>query len=92
VANIIAKPIIVDTPGAGLVFSDKIRVVAVKWVAPDAVPGDLAIIKDAKGIERWKSVAPGANFDTGPQRLEDWWISGFSVPTLDHGKLYVYWV
>lgn len=84
-----ANPIIVDTAGASLVVDRTVTVRGVRWEGATTA-GNEAIIQDAGDREVWKAVADAANFLH--ESALPWKASGgFKVPTLDSGKLYIYY-
>lgn len=78
----------IDTPGADILHPGPFSVRSVDWVAPVASAGHAAVIQDANGKILWEKRANGANFNPH-DRLDTWWNSGWKVPTLDSGTLYV---
>jgi len=87
VAVVIARPIKITPPAPGAVFTDKIRVIAVRWVGTSG-NGDKVEIQDPSGKTLWAYTSDGVN-KTFESRLERWWDNGFNVVTLDSGTLYV---
>ena len=78
----------IDTAGAGMIDTQKLYVKAIRWVAPAAVAGNTVVVQNAASAVLWESVASGANY-TEEAIVEEWWESGFKVPTLAAGVLYV---
>ena len=72
----------------GLITSQRVLLVAVRWVDGTA-PGDTVVIQDGAGRTVWESVAAGTHYgetDTFPApRL----YTGLTVSALDSGRLYV---
>ncbi len=61
---------------------------SIKWVALTANSGDRCVVTDTDDKTIWEDSANGANYNKG-ELLEQWWNSGFKVPTLGNGTLYV---
>lgn len=78
----------IDTAGATLIDSQKLYVKSIRWVAPAAVAGNTAVVQNSASAVLWESVATGANY-TEEAVVEAWWESGFKVPTLAAGILYI---
>lgn len=64
------------------------KVRSIKWVSPSANAGDKCLITDADGFTLWESVANGSNYEV-EAFVERTWKSGFAVPDLDSGILYI---
>lgn len=80
---------VIDTPGAGMIYSQDVFVKSVRWVAPTATKGvTTVVIQGPDSVVRWKSVADDTVANDG-QSIENWWWKGFKVPTLDAGILIV---
>jgi len=60
----------------------------VRWVG-GTTAGHTVVIQDASGRVLWTVVATADNF-TDQSLLETVWETGFKVPTLASGKLYIY--
>ena len=71
-----------------MVAAAMMRVKSVRWVAPSAAAGNAVVIQDANDKILWETIATGANY-TEEAIVENWWMSGFKVPTLASGVLYV---
>ena len=86
-ANIlVGNPLIIDTPGAGVLLTRQLDIQVIRWVG--AAAGALATIQDQNGIEKWAGVAAAANY--AKSNFIDFTIAGLIVPTLGSGKLYLY--
>lgn len=83
---------LVDAADAPLACTtDLVRVNGIRWVGATTA-GHEAIIKDAAGKVKWRSLASGANNveadDIYPNlRGQNW--AGLTVDTLDSGSLYI---
>lgn len=88
--QITGNPIILDTPGGGILTIRRFSVYLVRWVAPAAVAGHQVRIYDSNGREKWASVANGTNYVEADhlQDREDW--QGFDLQVLDTGRLFLY--
>ena len=88
--NLGANPFIIDTPGAGVLYSRVIDVVLIRWISPGAAAGHQVLIQDQNGVNKWETVAPGANYAEADHidLLDPW--NGLIVPTLSSGRLYIY--
>lgn len=82
------NPFIIDTPGAGVIFSQPIRVRGVRWVGATTA-GHLIKITDANDVEKWASEAAGANHTEADTIKEETLWKGLKVPTMQSGKLYI---
>ena len=84
------SPLIIDAAGPGVLLTGKIDPYLIRWVSPSAAAGHLCVVQDGSGMEKWASVANGANYveadHLGPESV---WM-GLIVPTLSSGKLYIY--
>lgn len=81
-------PVKITSPGAGMVRTETLFVKKVRWVG--ATTGGHAVeIQDSASNTLWASTAAGANY-VESDWIEEPWESGFKVPTLDSGTLYVY--
>jgi len=86
--NVTNDPIIVDTPGAGVLVSDPIRVKGIRWVGATTA-GHQAIVTDKNDNLKWKSVASGANnVESDFAEREKLW-NGLKVTTLQSGELHI---
>lgn len=81
----------VDTAASDTVDANDVRVSGIRWVTDSAgVAGDIAEIQDVgTSAVVWHSTnTVGAQYvDTDNAKRR--WPSGFKVPTLTHGKLYI---
>jgi hypothetical protein len=82
------NPIIIDTPGAGVLLTQALDIMMIKWVSASGVAGHLAVVQDKNGVVKWKSVCNGANYSESD--FIDCDSSGLIVPTLGSGELYIY--
>jgi hypothetical protein len=64
------------------------KVRSIKWVSVSANAGDRVQITDGAGFVLWESVASGSNYEV-ETFVERTWKSGFAVPDLDSGTLYI---
>jgi hypothetical protein len=87
--DVTRSPLILDTAGSTIYNPGGIAVKRVRWESVSASAGDTVVIQDAGGRVLWESIAPGSNF-TDSDLLETIWPTGFKVPTLASGKLYIY--
>lgn len=86
-ANLMAQnPWVVDTAGAGLIATGRVRPFTIRWVGATTA-GHKCVVKDAAGEVKWEDVASGANYVTEGRIEIDW--NGVAVTTLDSGKLYI---
>lgn len=65
----------------------RVFIKSIRWVAPSAAGGNLAVVTDGDGDIIWKSDAPAAHF-TDSDLLEIW-SDGLIVPTLATGELFI---
>lgn len=87
-ANVISNPIVIDTPGSGLIYNGEVKVQAFRWISASAVAGHGAIVKDRNDITKWESVASGPNYED-VDHLE-FSFNGLKVTALGSGVLYIY--
>jgi hypothetical protein len=81
-------PLIIDTPGAGVLITQPIRVKGIRWVGATTA-GHQAVIQDQDGKLKWKSIAAGANnIESDFAEREKLW-NGLKVPTLQSGELHI---
>jgi hypothetical protein len=78
----------IDTPGSGILHSGPFRAKSVRWVSASAQSDDECLITDINDKVIWHSRASGANHKD-ESVLDGWWNSGFKVPTLTSGTLYI---
>lgn len=83
--NLSNSPIIIDTPGAGVLIPDLIRVKGIRWVG--STTGHTAIITDASDNVKWESIATGPVEADLIEDKNPW--RGLKVPTLQSGRLYI---
>ena len=85
------RPIVVPAADAGatVIYDKAIKVSTIHWVSAAAGVGDVAEIQAPDGNVLWSAIAPGPFFDSGLQEIDHWWNTGFKVPTLDSGTLYI---
>jgi len=86
--NLAQRPFIIDTPGAGVLLTQPIRVKGIRWVGATTA-GHLVIVQDQNGNEKWKSVAPGSNHVESDYVNDEKLWNGLKVPTLGSGVLYI---
>lgn len=87
--DLTSNPWIIDTAGAGVISSERLRVKGVRW-AEATTAAHVAEIQDKNGKVKWRSVASGVNYvesDLIESLGGDW--DGIKVPTLGSGKLYI---
>jgi len=82
------SPFIIDTPGAGVIFAQAIRVRGIRWVG-GTTAGHLVSVTDSNDIEKWASEAAGANHVEADDIYDEKLWQGLKVPTLQSGKLYI---
>ncbi len=87
-ANIFNNPIVLDTPGGGVIYTQEIKVQCFRWVSPAAAAGHGVILQDKSGHLIWESVASGPNYED-VDHLE-FSFFGLNLVTLNSGKLYIY--
>lgn len=80
----------IDTAGAGMVTSDAMYVKSIRLVADAGAAGNRAIVQDTNSKVLWGTVVTGADY-TEEAVIENWWMTGFKVPTLEGTapKLYI---
>jgi len=79
---------IIDTASPLMVTTERIKVKGIRWVYEGATAGDNCVVQDADGNVLWETVAAGVNYSEA-ELLEDWWETGFKVPTLAGGRLII---
>jgi hypothetical protein len=83
---------IIDTASATPVSTDFLRVALIVWEAGTvAAAGDECKVTDAAGNVVYDVFGTGADFEEFPRTLPRFFsMSGLAVPTLAHGKVYIY--
>lgn len=90
------NPLVIDTPAATAVISSYISITGIRLVdsANDIADGDQAIVHNGASKVVWehRTTTPGmigGDMQTSfnPPLVQ----KGLIVPTLTHGKLYIYW-
>lgn len=95
-ANILTQnPFVIDTPGTSVLTSMQLFVRAVAWEGDTASAiGDRATVQDLSGNLFYDKTANGANFNDfasfSTQGKTGRYLNGLKVPTLGHGKLFIY--
>ena len=92
------NPLVLDTAAATAVLSGPLNVTKIRWVDynNDIADGDQAVVQDAAGVAVWEArcTTVGAGTTTPPGGESDFApgfrVKGLLVPTLTHGKLYIY--
>lgn len=92
--NVLNKqPIVIDTAGATVLFTDTLFIRRIEWVNGTTV-GHTAIVRDQNGNTFWEASLPVAlqpvAADFSDKRDTARRIDGLVVPTLASGKLYIY--
>lgn len=83
-------PWILDTAGAGVVYSGDVRVACIKWVGATTV-GHQAILQDGNSKVVWEELSPGSNFVTSECKGSGYLFrGGVRLTTLGSGKVYLY--
>jgi hypothetical protein len=77
---------VLDTAEA--VTTEAVKVKSIRWVSESASAGHNVVISDSDGKVLWEATAPGANQGES-EIIENWWKNGFTLTTLDSGKVYV---
>lgn len=82
------NPIVIDSPGAGVLLTRSLDIQLIKWVSPSAIAGHIATIQDQNGNLKWTSCANGANYSESD--FVDFDCAGLIVPVLGSGQLLIY--
>jgi len=88
--DLTVNPLIIDTPGAGVLLTGKLYPKSVRVVDEGGSAGDNYIITDKNGVVKWETVATGANYSDAEfinKKMVPW--DGLIVPTLAGGTLYI---
>lgn len=89
--DLTASPLIIDTASSTMLVEVPIFIKRIRWVGATTA-GHQVIIQDVNGRVLWESVAAGANnVESESQDAVGLWPTGFKVPTLGSGKLYIYY-
>jgi hypothetical protein len=86
--DLTGNPLIVDTAASTVLTTENLYVKSIRWVAPAAVAGNAVAVKTPAGKMLWESTAAGANY-VEEALIEANWETGFQVPTLATGVLYI---
>jgi arylamine N-acetyltransferase len=86
--NLVQRPFVIDTPDANPLFTQPLRVQAIRWVGATTA-GHLAIVQDQTGVEKWRAVAAGSNHVESDYMHDEKLWNGLKVPTLGSGVLYI---
>jgi len=85
--NVTQNPWIIDT--AGTLTTGTMRVRLLRWVG-GTTAGHECIVTDGQDQEKWRSVAAGSNhIDADHMESYQVWV-GLKVPTIQSGRLYIY--
>lgn len=87
--NLDVRPIIIDTPGAGILTTRPLRVKGISWFAPSAIAGNIAEVRDQFDNLKWTSVASGANYKESDYIHDEILWNGLKVPILQSGTLLI---
>lgn len=94
--DISCNPLVLDTAAATVVVSNVFKIQSIVWVdsGNDMADGDQAILQNKAGKVIWERrlTTPGMIGDLQQTFPEPFPVNGLIVPTLTHGKVYVYWV
>lgn len=90
--SLTTNPIVIDTPGATPLLTQRVEVVKIRWVSVTASAADQAIVQHQDGTSAWESSAVGANYIDSDAWEKDnpLVLNGLKVPTLANGNLYLY--
>jgi len=97
-ANVVGQNVIVlDTAAATVVTHRRLAVTAIRWVGATTI-GDAAVLTDKNGNAIWEDTlldegtVNNAFFPLSPPTMFNppLPVNGLIIPTLGHGKLYVY--
>lgn len=83
---------IIDTASSTAVSTDLLRVDQIIWVAgTGSAQDDECKVTDAAGHVIYDQFATGADYDSYPAKFPAYMnVIGLAVPTLAHGKVYIY--
>ena len=92
------NPLVLDTAAAAAVLSGPLNITKIRWVDynNDIADGDQAVVQDAAANSVWEArcTTVGAGTTTPPGAESNFVpafrTSGLLVPTLTHGKIYIY--
>lgn len=86
------NPIILDTVSGIPLLTRSLLINAIRWVSPSSSAGHQVIIQNQHDRTIWESVAPGSNHveESGWPEDEPLYADGLQIPTLDSGKIYIY--
>jgi hypothetical protein len=88
--NIASNPLIIDTPGPGLITEKRLIILDIRWVGATTA-GHQCVITDSQDVVKWVSVADAVNFvdDCNPGGFEGTFWDGLKVPIMGSGVLYL---
>lgn len=91
--NLTQNPYILDTPGAGIITTNLLRIKKLRWVGATTA-GHRCVLSDQFDYVFWESFCPGANYveesDFTTYLNQNVVLNGIKVTVLGSGKLYLY--
>lgn len=91
--NLGQNPYIIDTPGAGIITTNIIRMKKLRWIG-GTTAGHQCIVTDQFGNVFWKSIAPAANYveetDWTTYNNQSVTLNGLKVTVMGSGELHLY--
>lgn len=86
--DLAGNPMKIDTAGAGLLWTGRIKITRVYWFNPTTLAHTVQV-QDKNSRNIWEGRCEVAN-ESQLANIERGWYSGLKVPTLASGTLYVY--